>query len=56
MAKASLLLGDSPSSAWAVKKLNDLNWQDARLLRLKTFQAAVAAKSSDATDMLAKYL
>jgi Tfp pilus assembly protein PilF len=56
MAKASLLLGDSPSSAWAVKKLNDMNWQDARLLRLKIFQAAVAAKSSDATDMLAKYL
>ena len=56
MAKASLMVGDTPSSAWAVKKLEDLNWGDPRLVRMKAFQAATARNSESARKMLAKYL
>lgn len=56
LARASLLAGDSASSAWAVKKLDDAGWNDARLWRLKAFQAAVVARPEQAQEMLAKYL
>lgn len=56
LARASLLAGDSPTSAWAVNRLDELKWSDARLYRLKAFQAAVAAKPETAQEMLSKYV
>ena len=56
LARASLLAGDSPTSAWAVKRLDELKWDDTRLYRLKAFQAAVAAKPETAQEMLNKYV
>lgn len=56
MAKASLMAGDTPSSAWAVKRLEDLKWRDARLVRLKAFQAATARHPDTARKMLTDYL
>mgnify|MGYP000376112429 CR=1 FL=1 len=56
LARAALLNGDSATSAWAVKKLEDARWTDARLYRLKAFQAAVAAKPAQAREMLARYI
>lgn len=55
LARAALLAGDSTTSAWAVKKLDDSRWDDPRLFRLKAFQAAVIAKPAQAQEMLAKY-
>ncbi len=56
LARAALLNGDSATSAWAVKKLDDARWTDARLYRLKAFQAAVSSKPGQAQEMLAKYI
>lgn len=56
MARAALLAGDSATSSWAVKKLDDARWNDSRLYRLKAFQAAVIAKPEQAQEMLAKYV
>lgn len=56
LARASLLAGDSASSAWAVKKLEDAGWNDSRLWRLKAFQAAVVARPEQAKEMLGKYM
>lgn len=56
MARAALMAGDSAASAWAVKKLDETQWKDPRLYRLKAFQAAVIDKPAQAKEMLAKYV
>ncbi len=55
LAQASLLSGDSDTSVWATSQLDVLQWADARLYRVKAFQAALAKQPKVAADMLAQY-
>jgi len=55
MAQASLYSGDAATATWATAELDKLEWKDARLYRLKAFQAAVAKKPELVKAMLAQY-
>jgi len=55
MAQASLYSGDAATATWATAELDKLEWKDARLYRLKAFQAAVAKKPELVKTMLAQY-
>ena len=55
MAQASLYSGDAASATWATAELEKLEWKDARLYRMKAFQAAVAKKPELVKTMLAQY-
>ena len=55
MAQASLYSGDAATATWATAELDKLEWKDARLYRLKAFQAAVAQKPELVKTMLAQY-
>jgi tetratricopeptide (TPR) repeat protein len=55
MAQASLYSGDAATATWATAELEKLEWKDARLYRLKAFQAAVAKKPELVKTMLAQY-
>lgn len=55
LAQSALLSGDTNTSVWAVKQLDELKWNDARLYRLKAFQAAIAKQPVVAREMLEKY-
>lgn len=55
MAQASLYSGDAATATWATAELEKLDWKDARLYRLKAFQAAVAKKPELVKTMLAQY-
>lgn len=55
MAQASLYSGDAATATWATAELEKLAWKDARLYRLKAFQAAVAKKPELVKTMLAQY-
>jgi len=55
MAQASLYSGDAATATWATAELEKLDWKDARLFRMKAFQAAVAKKPELVKTMLAQY-
>jgi len=55
MAQASLYSGDAATATWATAELEKLEWKDARLYRMKAFQAAVAKKPELVKTMLAQY-
>ena len=55
MAQASLYSGDAATATWATAELEKLEWKDARLFRMKAFQAAVAKKPELVKTMLAQY-
>ena len=55
MAQASLYSGDAATATWATAELEKLEWKDARLYRMKAFQAAVAKKPELVKIMLAQY-
>ena len=55
MAQASLYSGDAASATWATAELEKLEWKDARLYRMKAFQAAVAKKPELVKTMLTQY-
>jgi tetratricopeptide (TPR) repeat protein len=55
MAQASLYSGDAATATWATAELDKLEWKDARLYRMKAFQAAVAKKPELVKTMLAQY-
>lgn len=55
MAQASLYSGDAATASWATAELDKLAWKDARLYRMKAFQAAVAKKPELVKTMLAQY-
>ena len=55
MAQASLYSGDAATATWATAELDKLAWKDARLYRMKAFQAAVAKKPELVKTMLAQY-
>ena len=55
LAQASIFSGDTSTAVWATKKLDEQNWQDARLFRTKAYLAALAKQPSMASDMLARY-
>ena len=55
MAQASLYSGDAATATWATAELEKLDWKDARLYRMKAFQAAVAKKPELVKTMLAQY-
>ena len=55
MAQASLYSGDAATATWATAELDKLEWKDARLYRMKAFQAAVAKKPELVKTMLTQY-
>ena len=55
MAQASLYSGDAATATWATAELEKLEWKDARLYRMKAFQAAVAKKPELVKTMLTQY-
>jgi tetratricopeptide (TPR) repeat protein len=55
LAQASIFSGDTSTAVWATKKLDEQNWQDARLFRTKAYLAALAKQPAMASDMLARY-
>ena len=55
MAQASLYSGDAATATWATAELDKMEWKDARLYRMKAFQAAVAKKPELVKTMLAQY-
>jgi hypothetical protein len=55
LTQASMLSGDTKTAIWAVSKLDELEWKDARLYRTKAFLAAVAKQPALATEMIEKY-
>ena len=55
LTQASMLSGDTKTAIWAVSKLDELEWKDARLYRAKAFLAAVAKQPALATEMIEKY-
>ena len=55
MAQTSLYSGDAATATWATAELDKLEWKDARLFRMKAFQAAVAKKPELVKTMLAQY-
>ena len=55
MAQAAMLSGDSQTAVFATAKLDELNWQDPRLFRVKALLAAMAKQPQQAADMLERY-
>lgn len=55
LAQAAMLSGDPQTAIFATTKLDELNWQDARLFRLKALLAAMAKQPKLASEMLDRY-
>lgn len=55
LAQAAMLSGDAQTAIYATSKLEELNWQDPRLFRLKALLAAMAKQPKQATEMLERY-
>ena len=55
LAQASMLSGDSQTAIFATTKLDELQWQDARLFRLKALLAAMAKQPKLASEMIDRY-
>ncbi len=55
LAQSSMLTGDYKTAVFATTKLDDLNWQDPRLFRVKALLAAMAKQPTLASDMLQRY-
>jgi tetratricopeptide (TPR) repeat protein len=52
---ASMLSGDIKTAIWAVSRLDELDWRDARLYRAKAFLAALAKQPNQAAEMIEHY-
>jgi len=55
LAQAAMLSGDTQTAVFATAKLDELNWQDPRLFRVKALLAAMAKQPQQAADMLERY-
>jgi tetratricopeptide (TPR) repeat protein len=55
LAQASMLSGDAQTAVFATRKLDALNWQDARLYRLKALLSAMAKQPQQAAEMVERY-
>jgi len=55
LAQAAMLSGDTQTAVFAIAKLDELNWQDPRLFRVKALLAAMAKQPQQAADMLERY-
>ena len=56
LAQSSMLSGDLKTAIFATNKLDDLNWQDPRLFRVKALLAAIAKQPKQAAEMLDRLL
>ena len=50
-----MLSGDTKTAIWAVSRLDELDWRDARLYRAKAFLAALAKQPNQAAEMIEQY-
>jgi len=55
LAQAAMLSGDLQTAVFATTKLDELNWQDPRLFRVKALLAAMAKQPLQAAEMLERY-
>ena len=55
LAQSSMLSGDLKTAIFATNKLDELNWQDPRLFRVKALLAAIAKQPKQAAEMLDRY-
>jgi len=55
LAQAAMLSGDLHTAVFATTKLDELNWQDPRLFRVKALLAAMAKQPLQAAEMLERY-
>lgn len=55
LAQSSMLSGDLQTALFATNKLDQLEWQDPRLFRIKALLAAMAKKPEQAAEMLERY-
>jgi tetratricopeptide (TPR) repeat protein len=55
LAQSSMLSGDLRTAVFATNKLDELNWQDPRLFRVKALLAAIAKQPKRAAEMLDRY-
>ena len=55
LAQSSMLSGDLQTALFATNKLDQLQWQDPRLFRVKALLAAMAKQPEQAAEMLERY-
>lgn len=55
LAQSAMLSGDPETALFATNKLDQLNWQDPRLFRVKALLAAMAKQPQQAAEMLQRY-